>query len=383
MSDLTDLVRAELCGLADSDPVPLGLADRALAGARRRHRRRLAAVAVAGVLIVALLANLPLVLPSRRQPTAVVPNRNVIYATRLSDNQPWQILQPATGRYRAVDVASVSAPTADLRYAAVTPQGDQIDRRVALQPQGRTIGRYESASGDIQWFPLPVVIIAPAIISPDGRYAVAVHLEAQVVQLLLLDLRTGESRLLDVAASDALLAASQEPPAYGFMWQSDSRHLIRDNRILDLEGHQTGVLPVPRDTMFTVARPDGSGLLVRPSPGKLYLRRDAFLLTDRTGAVIRQAVVEKACTNSRSDAPASAGPWSSGAPHCNYSFLDWRGSEQILVRDDTAAALTALELDLRTGAVHQVRPPVDVVHGAALVTAPVTNPADVTRSATF
>ncbi len=45
--------------------------------------------------------------------------RSVVYATHARDDTQWRVLDPTTGRYRTVEVGTVSVPTTDLRYAAV------------------------------------------------------------------------------------------------------------------------------------------------------------------------------------------------------------------------------------------------------------------------
>lgn len=271
-SPLDTLVRQELNALADSAPAPTDLAERAI----RRHlrRRRFRWGAVASAIAVAATAAAAVLVPAGSSGPSV--HLNVVYAfVRMEGG--WQVLDPMTGQYRTANVGAVSPPTADLRYAAVIPptKGDRtLDR-------DRKIGRYESATGEIRWYDVPVVPVASVAISPDGRHAVVL---GDRQQLVVVDLAEGTTTSADMR--DAFQGSGFNQP----VWRPDSRHFMVRDHVFDQEGRIVGVQPVPAGAEVVAARPDDPGLLVRDVIDKDDLRRGYWLgVTDERGRIVRRS----------------------------------------------------------------------------------------------
>jgi len=183
MTRLDELISDELTAIANSSPVPADLAERAIAGGRRRRRR-----------IGATLAG------------------------------------------------AVSAPFVTSVNAAVSPE--------------RRIGRYDTTTGDIRWYDIPVLLGTAPRISPDGRYAAAAannpsdRPEEAFAKVVVVDLTTGRATVVDLAPADAAAAVytinglpAGFHPGDGLTWRPDSRHLMVGNAIVDLTGRHTGTLP--------------------------------------------------------------------------------------------------------------------------------------------
>ncbi|HET8659497.1 MAG TPA: hypothetical protein VFM55_10920 [Micromonosporaceae bacterium] len=320
MTYLPDLVRDELAEVAGSSGLSPGFGDRVLAGARRRRRRRLVATGVAvltmaGATLSAALAS-PLAGPSPTSANAA----NAIFAHRgftEDDIGHWWVLDPTTGDYRKIHVATITAPTTTLRYAAVTrPWTRQFGPGVSPE---KKIGRYDALTGEINWYDVPVVLGTAPRISPDGRYAVAVAATGStrprdfLRTLVLLDLDTGRTRLVNVDPADA--AAVEMPttisgvhdvihPGDGLSWHPDSRHLLVGNIIIDLDGQRTGTLPIPDDSQMVSVRPDASGMLVKLASHDPT--SDVYALTDAAGKVTGPVTLS-GCAGA-----AGAGPFPSG-----------------------------------------------------------------------
>ncbi|HET8681943.1 MAG TPA: hypothetical protein VFM54_08725 [Micromonosporaceae bacterium] len=405
MTYLPDLVRDELAEVAGSCGLSPGFGDRALAGAQRRRRRRLVATGVAvltmaGATLSAALASAPAG-PSPASANAA----NAIFAYisfEEGDIGRWRVLDPTTGDYRGIHVATVTAPTTTLRYAAVAaPWPGPLGTGVSPE---KKIGRYDTTTGEIRWYDVPVVLGTAPRISADGRYAVAAaesrstRPEDALRTLVLLDLDTGRARLVDVDPADAAAAedtvatgAQVIHPGDGLSWHPDSRHLLVGNVIIDLDGQRTGTLPVPDSSLMVSLRPDGSGMLVNLASDDPLA--DAYALTDAAGK-ITGPVTLSGCVGAAAGRPfptgtgvppqtaaPSASPVGSAAPTevsisptphmpapdpgqvwCSSSqndFLGWRGDSVILVVNDTAAVRQIDAVDISTGrrwAVHQPVP---------------------------
>jgi len=368
VTELANLVRTELRALTEAEAPPGDLAERALAGQRRRRTRRLIVVGAAAVVVAAAAAT-TVALPTRPTRPAAEPGPNVVYAS--TDGKGARILDAKTGRYRTVEVDAVTAPSADLRYAIV----------LRTRTDGRSvdvdrIGRYESTTGAIRWYDMPVPVSTArgeAGISPDGRYAAILTATAVTsgdFALVIVDLNGGTSRLVRATRPAAGEAQLQ--------WQSDSRHVILGNQIIDLDGHTTATLPVPDGQDLVAARPDGTALLVAPAAGRPIGPRFAFGLADPHGTLMH--TVPTACGQPRpSGWPAAPGNHCSG-----YSFVAWRSAEQILLfAKELADTHTVVELDLRTGASRLLHLPVEDASRSYPVVATVVHRSDVVASATF
>jgi hypothetical protein len=392
MTSLPDLIRDELTALADSSPVPADLGARAIAGGRRRRRRfgaAFAAATAAGIGLTLLIASV-----SGGLAPAAPAKANAVFAYYAfpggQERVGWHVLDPVTGDYRPLDVATVTAPTADLRYAAVSAAWPaEIEAEADLSHQ-RRLGRYDTSTGAIRWYDVPVPLDTAPHISPDGRYAAVVVPRSAgdlFGRLLLVDLASGQATGFDVplaGAASAVQTGVGSPFGFfddGLTWRPDSRHLALGTAIVDLSGHRAGSLPLPPDTILVSASPDGAGALVEPESLMLDANH-TYELTDGSGAVTAR-VTAAGCADStpRAVTPvpgqsvppgpsspdpsavgpaafdASATPSSIARPSnvvsvCSSdhnAFLGWRGPATILVMSGNKPRFTIDSLDLRTG----------------------------------
>jgi hypothetical protein len=301
MSPLDTVVRQALNELADSVPAPIGVAERAIRAHRRGWRMRLGAI-VGAVAVTAMGVAAVLAPAGSSGPPAP---RNVVYATQLyagpgprAEPVPWQILDPTTGRYRSAHVFSVSEPTADLRYAAVLPLFAHQDG-TPLSPPNQ-IGRYESATGKIRWYDIPVAPGSDPAISPDGRYAavlgwghlVVVDLASGATRSTNLDrgVNLADQRYVPRRFEGGKVSAPISMSAYPLAWRSDSRHILVGDDVLDLNGQYVAELPIPAGTQLIASRQDRPGLLV-----SLSLDVSMFGATDERGVLVRGAEVRPGC----------------------------------------------------------------------------------------
>jgi hypothetical protein len=350
MTELAELVRAELTTLADTGTPSTDLADRAVAAGIRRSRRRYATMggaAVAAVAAVALAATQVLV-PQTRQPDprpAAPEPRNVVFAT-FTDGAV-TVLDPSTGAYRTPQVSLVMHPSDDLRYAPVLPVvPEDTPNTSALN---RRAGRYDTVTGDIRWFDLPRRWSAPPTISPDGRYLAAPVVTAASTGIVVVDTTDGTIGEFDVsadtvAALDVIVGTVSldgnppkvQPRGYPdipLTWRPDSRHVLFGTAVVDLTGRRTGTLPMP-DAWLIAPRPNGAGTLFVPKD-----RLDSLGLTDAGGTVEAGATLDWTCGN---QAPTVC-------PSVFFNgFLGWRGDRQIVVMSpDGPGGIDAV--DVRTG----------------------------------
>jgi hypothetical protein len=285
MTRLDELISDELTAIANSSPVPADLAARAIAGGRRRRRRigatLAAAMAATGITLmlvgVSLSGGLAPAAPARA-------NAIFAYFGDAGERQlRWHVLDPVTGQYRSPDVSTVTPPTTDLHYAAVSapwtiPIGDGVS------PE-RRIGRYDTTTGAIRWYDIPVLLGTAPRISPDGRYIVAAAQSASdrpedaFARLIVVDLTSGEAKLVNLSPADAgaaVYAPDGSPygfaPGDGLTWRPDSRHVMVGTVTVDLSGNRTGALPLPRD---------GGGALVLPRAGWPF--NEHYALVDAAG----------------------------------------------------------------------------------------------------
>jgi hypothetical protein len=166
-SRLEQEVRRTLSAVADEGRhVPLGR--RALAGVRRRRKRRTRALTGVAALALAAAA-LPRLLGADGSPTDPAPDvtgRNVVAS--YSSPTEYRVLNPATGEYRRSDV-SVEAVTEDLRYAVGTTPAGYPSTYPVEDPR---LGVLATRTGELEWFDMPDQVAEPAW-SPDARYVVA------------------------------------------------------------------------------------------------------------------------------------------------------------------------------------------------------------------
>lgn len=206
------------------------LADRAVAGGRRRRAALvaltgLATLALTGWVIAAnagLLGREPPILTAA--PSAdLVPNSLAVaaYTPRAAGDGSWKLINPVTGRYRDVQ-GNVVAVSPDLRYAVVKAR-KIIGVSTSLTPEfsiyasttGKTLLRLE--------FP---VNTQPPLWSPDGRWLAFAHARNQnraddVTQSVsLFDVITGKITAVDIKITDQYIAAGL------LAWTNDSRGLI-------------------------------------------------------------------------------------------------------------------------------------------------------------
>jgi hypothetical protein len=352
---IDELVREELNDLAGSYPAPTGLADRAIASRVRRQRLGQASAAIlalAGVIGVALAV------PSatnRLYPPADRPQpRNVVFAMHRGvwDNvrQLWRVLDPSTGNYRDVDVFTVSAPTTDLRYAAVTPRFVYPPAGGMPEPQEKKIGRYDTASGDIRWYDIPISPGSTAAISPDGRYVALIGGRSDAAQLIVVDLGTGHASTVDL--DHAVLSAMKRRRSRAPIdWLPDSRRLVIENQVVDLTGRRVGELRLPDSALILSVRPGGNGLLVDPTrhpymPGQAQDDDGRFALTDTRGRTVVDRTAT--CFGDPNPSPSVPGPGASTG-RCSYDFVGWRGPDEILISPADPLGEQLYTLNLRTG----------------------------------
>ncbi|MGN9909739.1 hypothetical protein ACTMTJ_19520 [Phytohabitans sp. LJ34] len=346
MTRLTELVREDLSDLADSHPVPDGLAERAVAAGRRRRRRRTALVGAAAVAVAAaVVVPVAVRLGGDVAPGQAATGRNVIFAKKVatrpkaaSEDPGWQVLDPRTGRYRTAAVGDVSEPSADRRYAAVLPPYLDTD-------QAR-IGRYETRTGEIRWYDAPAPSVDQPQISPDGRLAAYwVDKPTPGAAMTLVDFGSGKVTPIDAAAFAGLRAeiAYVEDPELGpssagrprttyllyppgdpIGWRLENDRLTVGAAILDLNGRRTGTLPLPEKAAPVSILPGGAGALVRPE-GMLGV----YALTDATGAVTHRVTL-RICSHPETPHDRTRGSLCTDAV---MRFHAWRTPDQILIKE--------------------------------------------------
>jgi len=417
MTRLDELISDELTAIANSSPVPADLAERAIAGGRRR-RRRIGATLAGAVSAVGLTLVLVGVSLSGGLAPAAPAKANALFAwyEAVGLGKPaWHVLDPDSGQFRVINVATVTAPTTDLRYAAVSaPFVTSVN--AAVSPE-RRIGRYDTTTGDIRWYDIPVLLGTAPRISPDGRYAAAAadnpsdRPEEAFAKVVVLDLTTGRATVVDLGPADAAAAVytinglpAGFHPGDGLTWRPDSRHLMVGNAIVDLAGRHTGILPLPPGNYMLSVRPDGAGALIKKARWPVSLQdamNDPPLeVTDASGAVAYRVTLGPCDPNatpvrpirptsfpsvdsspgassnrpplgvspgaSGTALPASSGvppytpsPGSSSLPSfvdtCSSThnvFVGWRGNRAMLVLNGSTLPSTVDEVDLATGARH-------------------------------
>jgi hypothetical protein len=369
MNALPDIVRDSLADLADTAAVPDGIADRALAAGDRRRRRRTVLVAAATVVAAAAVATPYAVLRADEVAPGAPSARNAVFALhRGGSGDPnekpepdpeWEILDPGTGRYRKVVAGWVSAPSADLRYAMVTALFTDRDTF--------RIGRFDTHTGEIRWYPAPKPAVRAPQISPDGRHAAYwMDSSEETEGAAVVDLETGQvSRIKierwPVVTGDPNVGWSWfYPPREHELRLDDDRVTLHDT-VYDLAGKRTGRLRMPADANPIALRPDGKGALIQPGG-----EAGAFAVTDASGAVTSQFTL---------DLPACEGA-SQDCPRPEAAFVGWRGTDEMLVwpgpgvynRPDTPIEA----VDLRTGE----RRTIHRIGGSPSVDRLITTPAD-------
>jgi hypothetical protein len=369
MTRLIELVREDLSDLADSHPVPDGLAERAVAAGRRRRRRQVALVGVAAVAVAAAVV-VPVAVRAGGDvtPGQAATGRNVIFAKKVatapraaSEDPGWQVLDPRTGRYRNAAVGDVSEPSADRRYAAVLPP--------YLDEDQSRIGRYETRTGKIRWYDAPAPSVDQPQISPDGRlaaYWVDKPRPGGGAEMVVVDLGSGKVTPIDVppAARPRAETAYVEdpeldpqnagrprttylvyPPGDPSGWLLENRRLTVGAAILDLTGRRIGTLPLPERATPVSILPGGAGALVRPD-GMLGV----YARTDASGAVTHQVTL-RICSHPDTPHDRTRGSLCTDAV---MRFHAWRTPDQILIKEvgygrDGAWINSVEALDMVTG----------------------------------
>jgi hypothetical protein len=205
------------------------------------------------------------------------------------------------------------------------------------------------------------------LISPDGRHAAAplipwVNGVAAPAEIILIDLDSGATRLLDldpataavavtvqsaVVKSDGTATLGSDPHSVDIDWHPDSRHLMVGNAIVDLAGRRTGTVPMPSRSWMIALRPGGAGLLVVPDDA-----HDTYEATSSSGSVDHRVTIRWECSDGRTTERSEPCPttWRDG-------FLGWRGPDRILIASGEQPYGHGIDaVDLRTGrrtAVHR------------------------------
>ena len=303
MRDLEPAVRVALRELAgEGRPVDLG--ERALAGARRRARRRIAGAAVmtlamavgAGLLLGPAAGGGPEVdggpdtgdgrasggPPVAGEPAATWPvftglgrlpgkpptaptDRLLVAAYLTAPGGPAHLLDPVTGRYRAPGVDRVLAVSPDLRLALVARDSSVPDETgsgpvgvseygIYDTVAGRVLGRLDLAAWvdpvagrtawHAAWSPAGASVVLSVRLGVTGRGWLA-------DRLLFLDLATGGIRPVSIAASGGL------EPVELLGWTADGQGVAlaadrvgtdeapRGHIVYDLTGRPAGAYPWP------------------------------------------------------------------------------------------------------------------------------------------
>jgi hypothetical protein len=312
MTGLCELVREELADQAASGTLPVGLGDRVVGVVRRRRHRR--QTVGAAVVTLAAVAAATVLTPRGGAVPATGPGPNAVFAYRESDAAggpvPWRVLNPVTGDYRALDVETVTPPTADLRRMAV---------ELPTSNGRRGIGIYDTVSGlTTALLDLPGPLGTPPRISPDGRYVVAGVASTSpdptdwFRTLMLIDLSGGPGELIDI---DPELAAAATTLSFrgngvilavhgeGPIWHPDGRHLVLGKAILDLRGQRVATVPIPEHMMVTALRSDGAGTLAL-GWGVQQRGLSTYALVDARGDITRW-LPELSCAVGETDVPSA------------------------------------------------------------------------------
>ncbi|HET8659917.1 MAG TPA: hypothetical protein VFM55_13075 [Micromonosporaceae bacterium] len=355
MRELEPAVRAVLRELA-GEGLPVDLGERALAGARRRARRRVAGAA--GVtLAVALGAGLLLGpgagtghRPARTTPAAPVeqpaawpaftgvarppggpttaPTDRLLVAAYLSaPGGPAHVLDPVTGRYRAPGVDRVLAVSPDLRLALVARDSPVPDGTGSGPVGVSEYGIYDTVAGRVlgrldlaAWVDPPAGRTAwHAAWSPRGESLVLL-VRAGVAgrgwladRLLFVDLATGVVRAVGTGASGGL------EPVELLGWTADGRGVA-------LAADRVGTDEAPRGHIVydLTGRPAGA----YPWPGQhnavpvVGADRLALLPVDQGGVTVVEVVTGAVRDRFPGQAVRAVPGWESA--------LAWRGGELLL-----------------------------------------------------
>lgn len=233
MTNVEQLLRQTLAGLADEGRAP-SMGERALAGARRRHRRRVVAGAVTALAAVALTASSVLLLgpgadqsagpvapPTGESGRIELPGAAIDYYQDAMDVQQSWWFNPESGRYEVVERILLNA-SPDLGYAIVAP----CDRP---DPACDSYGWYDLATGDVQ--DLGIVDTSgiqydSGELSPDGGTHVFLRARIDdqdfrhIVGFRFVDMRTGEQHSVPLQEPDGWTAQDLVG------WTADGQYLI-------------------------------------------------------------------------------------------------------------------------------------------------------------
>jgi len=230
MGEVDDIARRAVVGVVrrlEPLDMPVDLAERAFAGARRRARRRRFLGVAAAVVVLMAAAGLAtrMVLPAPRPPLAAAPSladrapgRYVVshYVTAMPGQKSY-VLDPRSMSYRPLRGAGgVVATSPDLGYVVVALNGEpvQVDGPTPVTLQivdtgsGKAVHRWETEN--VTW----------TAWSPDGRWIASVHVsgswsEPVLDRIAFLEVATGVTRNIDVVGRyDTVLAWSPDSAAF-------------------------------------------------------------------------------------------------------------------------------------------------------------------------
>jgi hypothetical protein len=234
MTNVEQLLRETLTGLADEGRVP-SMGERALAGARRRRRRQVIASGIITITVLAALTAASVLLGpgGRRSAGPVAPPTGgsgridlpgaVVdwYQDAMNVQQSW-LLDPETSRYHLVDRQLLSV-SPDLRSAIVAgaePCVGQPERRC------NSYSRYDTATGKLQGLDISSDRFdGCAEWSPDGNTVAFCRFAGEqgvwyLAELLLMDFETGRQHSIPIHEEEGWL------PNDLVGWTTDGQGLI-------------------------------------------------------------------------------------------------------------------------------------------------------------
>jgi len=256
MTNVEQLLRQTLAGLVDEGRAP-SMGERALAGARRRHRRRVVAGVVTGLATVALTASSVLLLdlgadqstgpvapPTGESERIELPGAAVDWYQDMMDVQQSWWFNPESGHYEVVE-RILLAVSPDLGYAIVAPC-------YPPDPACDSYDRYNLATGEAQDLG---IVDAGGLqydqggLSPDGGTFVFLRSRIDnedfrhIVGFRFVDLQTGDQHSVPLQEPDGWTAQDLVG------WTADGQHLIVVARPAGTRGS------LGADLLY---RPDGS-----------------------------------------------------------------------------------------------------------------------------
>lgn len=357
MTNVEQMLRQTLTGLADEGRVP-SMGERALAGARRRHRRRvvaggltvLAALALAGSSILLFGPGVdrsagPIAPPTGESGRIELPGAAIDYYQDAMDVQQSWWFNPESGRYQVVE-RILRSVTPDAQYAIVAPC-DPPD------PACDSYGWYNLTTGEVQ--DLGIVDTGGIQydgggMSPDGSTYVFVGARidnqdfAHIARLRFVDMRTGEQHSVPLQDPDGWTAQDLVG------WTADGQYLIVTARPAGT--HDS----LGADLLY---RPDGSmaALHVWPPGGETWqaeqvLGTNLIARMPKLNVVapieLRDVTTGTVVVAYSSEQMLRIGMW---ANPTSTAFAAWISDHEVVGERNFSEILL---LDLRTGAVRKV-----------------------------